>query len=137
MQGFKCSQILAVMALEAQGRKNPELVRAMTGLLAGMGCGKTCGALTGGCCVLGIYAGKSSEESNADPRLQAMLERFVEWFEVEFTGRFGSINCSEIVEDDPHQGLVRCSLIVTETLEKLREILAENDFHFDEPAPSA
>ena len=88
MRSYKCSQILAVMALEAQRRENPELVRAMTGLLSGMGCGKICGALTGGCCILGMYAGKGSEDSNADPRLQAMLERFVEWFEVEFTGRF-------------------------------------------------
>lgn len=137
MRGYGCSQILAVMALEAQGRENPELVRAMSGLLLGMGCGKICGALTGGCCVLGMYAGKSSEDTNADPRLQSMLERFVEWFEVEFKGRFGSINCSDIVQDDPHQRMTRCPLIVSETLEKLREILAANDFHFDESAPSA
>ena len=137
MRGYKCSQILALMALEAQGRENPDLVRAMSGLLNGMGCGKLCGALTGGCCVLGMYAGNSGESSNSDPRLQSMVERFVEWFEVEFTERFGSINCADIVQDDPRQRNVRCALIVLETLEKLREILAENDYHFDEPLPSA
>ncbi|HVP48154.1 MAG TPA: C-GCAxxG-C-C family protein [Bryobacteraceae bacterium] len=136
MRGFGCSQILALMALEAQGRENPELVRAMSGLLLGMGCGKICGALTGGCCVLGMYAGKGTEDTNADPRLQSMLERFVEWFEVEFEGRFGGINCSDIVQDDAHLRMTRCPVIVSETLNKLREILAENDFQFDEPAPS-
>ncbi|HVN20596.1 MAG TPA: C-GCAxxG-C-C family protein [Dongiaceae bacterium] len=137
MRGYGCSQILALMALEAQGRENPELVRAMSGLLLGMGCGKVCGALTGGCCVLGIYAGKGSEDSNADPRLPLMLGRFVEWFETEFKGRFGSIDCCGIVQDDARQRMARCPLIVTETLGKIREILAENDFHFDEPPASA
>jgi len=136
MRGFGCSQILALMALEAQGRENPELVRAMSGLLLGLGCGKICGALTGGCCVLGMYAGKGSEDANADPRLQSMLERFVEWFEVEFKGRFGSIECSDIVQDDQRLRMKRCPLIVSETLAKLREILAANDFHFDEVPPA-
>ena len=137
MRGFGCSQILALMALEAQRRENPELVRAMSGLLLGMGCGKTCGALTGGCCVLGMYAGKGSDGANADARLPLMLDRFVEWFEAEFKGRFGGIDCAEIVQDDARLRMTRCPVIVSETLEKLREILAENDFQFDEPAPSA
>jgi hypothetical protein len=46
MKGYQCGQILMAMAFEAQGKQNPDLVRAMSGLLGGMGCGKTCGALT-------------------------------------------------------------------------------------------
>jgi len=83
-----------------------------------------------------MYAGKGSEDANADPRLQSMLERFVEWFEVEFKGRFGSIECSDIVQDDQRLRMKRCPLIVSETLAKLREILAANDFHFDEVPPA-
>lgn len=128
LEGFNCSQVLAMMALEAQQHENPELVRAMTGLLSGLGCGKLCGALTGGCCVLGMYAGKGSPEANSDPRLQTMLERYVEWFEVEYTGRFGGINCSDIVKDDARLRLTRCPAMVVECLEKLRELLAENDY---------
>ena len=59
MQGFECSQILMMLALETDGCENPDLIRAMSGLTGGMGhCQKECGALTGGCCVLGYFAGK-------------------------------------------------------------------------------
>jgi|SRR5580693_6111645 len=37
MKGYQCSQILMAMALEAQGKQNPDLVRAMSGLLGGWG----------------------------------------------------------------------------------------------------
>ena len=87
MQGYQCSQILMAMALEGQGKQSPELVKVMSGLLGGMGCGKTCGALTAGCCVLALHAGKDSSESPADDRLQAMLSQFVEWFDAEYTAR--------------------------------------------------
>ena len=133
MQGFQCSQILVQIALDAQGRQNPELVSAMSGLLGGLGCGKTCGALTGGCCVLGLYAGKDSAEHNADGRLQGMLDRFVEWFETEYTARYGGVNCAEIVQDDMRNKMARCPTIVMESLQKLKEILAENNYEFGKP----
>jgi C_GCAxxG_C_C family probable redox protein len=133
MQGFQCSQILVQIVLEAQGKQNPELVSAMSGLLGGMGCGKTCGALTGGCCVLGLYAGKDSAEHNADGRLQGMLDRFVEWFETEYTARYGGVNCAEIVQDDMRNKMARCPTIVMESLQKLKEILAENNYEFGKP----
>jgi len=137
MQGFQCSQILVQIALEAQGKQNPELICAMTGLLGGMGCGKTCGALTGGCCVLGLYAGKDSAEHNPDGRLQGMLTRFVEWFESEYTARYGGAECAAIVQDDMRNRMTRCPTIVLESLEKLKEILAENNYEFNNPTRSA
>ncbi len=128
MQGYQCSQILMVLALEAQCKQNSDLVKAMSGLLGGMGCGKTCGALTAGCCVLALYAGKDSPEHNADDRLQKMLSEFVEWFESEYTSRYGGINCIDIVQDDMRNRMARCPTIVIESLEKLKEILAENNY---------
>lgn len=133
MQGFQCSQILVQLALEAQGKQNPELVGAMTGLTGGMGCGKTCGALTGGCCVLGLYAGKNSAEHSADGSLQTMLNQFADWFEAEHTERYGGINCADIVEDDMRNQMTRCPAIVLESLEKLKEILAGNNYEFGNP----
>ena len=130
MQGYNCSQILMLMALEAQKKQNPDIVRAMTGLLAGMGCGKTCGALTGGCCLLGLFAGKDSPESNADERLAPMLNAFVDWFEAEFTPRYGGVNCSDILADNPQNKLARCPALVAESLSKVKEILAENGYEF-------
>ena len=54
-QGFHCSQILLFLGLEAQGKRNPDLIRAMSGLAGGVGfSGDICGALTGGACLLGL-----------------------------------------------------------------------------------
>ena len=131
-QGFGCSQILVTMALEQQHRTDPDLVRAMTGLLNGMGCGKVCGALTGACCVLGLYAGKGSREEHADPRLQAMLTQMVQWFEAQYGKRYGSVDCAGIVGDDPGLRLARCPQIVAATLEKLEEILAANNYRLSQ-----
>lgn len=137
LQGFNCSQILLLTALEAQGKNNPELVRAMTGLLAGLGCGRVCGALTGGCCLLGLYAGKDSAEKNAAECLPEMLSRFVEWFEAEYSERYGGITCSEILGDDARNKMTRCTAIVPESLAKLKEILAENGYAFATDTHSA
>lgn len=130
LQGFHCSQILLQLALEAQGKQNPELIRAMSGLVAGLGCGKTCGVLTGGCCLLGLYAGKGTAESPPDERLGEMLRRFVEWFDVEYTRRYGGINCADILADDPRNQLTRCPSIVLESLQELKRILEESGFDF-------
>ena len=62
-QGFYCAQILLILALEAEGKENPDLVRAMSGLNGGLGfSGNVCGALTGGCCLLGYFCGKGEAE---------------------------------------------------------------------------
>jgi C_GCAxxG_C_C family probable redox protein len=136
-QGFGCSQILAQMALEEQGTTNPDLVRAMTGLLSGMSCGKVCGALTGACCVLGLYAGKGSRAEQADPRLSLMLSQLVDWFEAEYTYRYGSTECAGIVGDDPKLRLTRCPQIVAETFQKLKEILEDNQYDLSQERTTA
>lgn len=137
LQGFQCSQILLLLALEAQKKENPDLIRAMGGLPAGLGCGKTCGALTGGCCLLSFYAGKGTPESNPDDRLPEMLRRFVDWFEAEYTPRYGGIDCADILGDDPRNKLTRCPGIVLESLQQLKCILQESGFDFAGVSPSA
>lgn len=127
-QGFNCSQILVLMGLEAQGKDNPDLVRAMTGLVGGLGCGRVCGALTGGCCLLGLYAGKGAPGEHEDGRLGLMLDNLVEWFEQQQTSRYGGANCVDIVQDDARLRLSRCPEIVLETFDKVKEILAANNY---------
>jgi C_GCAxxG_C_C family probable redox protein len=131
MKGYQCSQILMAMALEAQGKENEDLVRAMSGLVGGMASGKTCGALTGGCSVLGLYAGWGTPDGTADERLSAMLGEFVEWFESEYKQRYGSIECQGIVQDDMRNKMARCPRIVMESLARLKEILADYNYEFD------
>jgi C_GCAxxG_C_C family probable redox protein len=136
LQGFSCSQILALMALEAQGKSAPEVVRAMSGLVAGCGAGKLCGALTGGCCVLGMYAGKGSSEEQENVRLPLMLSQLVEWFESQYGAQYGGIDCSQIIQDDAMLKMTRCPQVVAETLEKVKEILAENEYELSQsPTP--
>lgn len=125
-KGFGCSQVLTLMALEAQGKTNPELVRAMSGLLRGMACGEVCGALTGGCCVLGLYAGKGTEDERRDERLNGMLQQLVNWFESEYTELYGGIDCKKIIADDPTLSRERCPQIIAATFDKVKEILENN-----------
>ena len=113
LQGFGCSQILVKMALDAQGRSNPELVRAVSGLHGGLGfSGKLCGALTGGCCVLALHAGRGTPEESEDPRLNLMINALVEWFEQEYKPQYGGIDCDNILNDDARTKLSRCPAIV-------------------------
>ena len=127
--GFYCSQILLIIGLEAQGKENPDVVRAMSGLVGGLGfCGKTCGALTGGACLIGLYAGKGTMEEMEDSRLNDMIRELVEWFEQENLSRYGSINCQEILEGNPANRVARCPQLVMQTLDKVRDILAVNGY---------
>jgi C_GCAxxG_C_C family probable redox protein len=131
-QGFYCSQILIILALEAQGKSNPDLVRAMSGLHGGMGnCGKVCGTLTGGACLLALYAGKGTPEERENNRLIPMIFELVEWFEQECSARFKTgINCSDILQNDVRNRTTRCPQIVMATFEKAKEILAANNIDF-------
>ena len=130
-QGFHCSQIMMILALEAQGKNNPDLVRAMSGLLGGVGfCGKICGTLTGGACLIGLYAGKGTAEEQRNNRLYLMTSELVEWFEKEYTSKYGGINCSDILQDDPRNRISRCPQMVIATVEKVKKILAANNYDF-------
>ena len=128
-QEFYCSQILLMMGLEKQGKNNPDLIRAMAGLVGGLGfCGKTCGALTGGACLLALYAGKGTEEEVEDSRLNEMIRELVNWFEAEYETKYGDINCQKILEDNERNRMERCPQIVYQTYEKVKEILAANGY---------
>lgn len=128
-EGFYCSQILLILGLEAQGKSNPDLVRSMGGLVGGMGfCGKTCGALTGGACLLGLYAGKGEPDELEDSRLNSMVAELVDWFEQEYQSLYGGVACNDILEQDPGNRSARCPQLVLKTYEKVNEILTANGY---------
>lgn len=129
--GFFCSQIMLIIGLEAQGKENPDLIRAMAGLNGGVGfCGKTCGALTGGACLLGLYTGKGTVEEMEDSRSNDMIRELVEWFEQEVGSLYSGITCDEILEKNPANRAARCPQLVINTLGKVEEILAANGYAF-------
>ena len=61
-KNYNCSQIMMILAMQQEGKENPGLVRAMSGL--GDGCGffnETCGGMTGAASMLAWYAGKGAD----------------------------------------------------------------------------
>jgi C_GCAxxG_C_C family probable redox protein len=128
-QGFFCSQILLIMGMELQGKENPDLVRAVNGLAGGIGfTGETCGALTGGACLLGLYAGKGTPEQEEDLRLLFMAEELVRWFKDNYGQLYGGIRCDEILSEGGTNMGLRCPDIVQSTFQKVKELLVENGF---------
>ena len=128
-QGFCCSQVLVILGLEAQGKTDPDLVRAVHGLCGGIGwSGDTCGTLTGAACVLSLYAGRGLVEETADWRLGAMLRDLVEWFTSECGALYGGIRCETILAGSPVNKQVRCPGIIAGTWERVKELLQANAY---------
>jgi len=128
-QGFYCSQILMLQGLEMMGKSNPDLVRAMHGLAGGLGfTGELCGALTGGASLLGLYAGKGAPAEEEDPRLNFMVEDLAKWFKAEYGEQYGGIRCNEILEGESKNTAIRCPILVSGVLQKVKELLVENGY---------
>jgi hypothetical protein len=136
LEGFTCGHILAKLALEAQGRDDPDLVRAMSGLAVGMGQGFNCGCLTGGCCVLGLYGGRSEENERPHPDFDVMIERYSGWLAGVMTDKFGGIDCKDVINFDPALKQQRCPGLILESWEKIKEILAEHGVDLAAPPPA-
>ena len=131
LKGYKCSHILVQIGLDAQEKANPDLLRAMSGLANGMSNGLTCGALTGGCCLIGLYAGRDSDSGDEHRRLPLMLEEYVEWFREEFEQRYGGIDCKQIMQNDPELRNQRCPGLILDAVLKAKDILEANGFELD------
>jgi hypothetical protein len=129
-KGYSCSQILILLGLAARGEENCGLVRAMAGLAYGCGAGSAaCGALTSGCCLLGLYTGKGSDAQSAGEALPLMVQELSDWFAEQVGQTYGGILCREIMGDDPvPQSTPRahCGRIVAQTYAKILEILMQH-----------
>jgi len=123
-QGFCCSQIMLILALDEQGKENPDLIKAMQGLCGGIGrSGKTCGALTGGACIIGLNVGKGTPIEFSHAKINVMINDLMEWFDEVH----GSIDCEGILDyslDEGNEYPVQCGNIVSSTFSKVQEILA-------------
>ncbi|MBI5594320.1 MAG: C_GCAxxG_C_C family protein [Deltaproteobacteria bacterium] len=129
-RGVCCSQVLLIVGLEDQGKTDRDLVRAVSGLAAGMFSGEICGTLTGGACLLGLYAGRGTPDDAEDHRLRIMVGELVEWFSQEYGRLFGGIRCDDILGGDAN-ACSRCGSIVLGTYEKIRTLLVENGFDLE------
>jgi C_GCAxxG_C_C family probable redox protein len=122
-QGYCCSQIILFLGLDNLGKENPDLIRAMQGLCGGIGrTGKTCGALTGGVCLIGLNAGKGTNEESGHTKINVMINSLLEWFE----STYNSLDCQGILSrslDEGNDYPVQCGNIVSSTFNKVQEIL--------------
>ncbi len=125
-KGYCCAQIIVLFALEAQGRSNDELVRALGGLCFGIHwSGEVCGALSGGACLLSLYAGKGGDDA-PDARYLTMMGELVDWFKEVAADAYGGTRCNEILERSPGHGV--CGRVVAETYGKCMDILVSHGF---------
>ncbi len=129
--GYECSQILIGLGLYRQGKTNWDLVRCVEGLKGGLGyAGKTCGALTGAACLLGMYAGRGPKEEEPDSELDSMILELVEWYEETIGKEYGGIDCKQITASclDNDELSITCVPIVIRTFHKVEEILESHGF---------
>jgi C_GCAxxG_C_C family probable redox protein len=125
-KGFCCSQMILMLALEAQGKANPDLVRSMGGLCFGVnGAGDICGALSGGACLISFYAGKGADEEKPDSEYLAMMDELLTWFG-EIRETYGGTRCDKILNKYPDRSI--CGTIVADTYGKCMEILTSHGF---------
>ncbi len=137
LNGYTCGNVLMQLALDAQGRDAPDLVRAMSGLALGMGQGFNCGALSAGCCVIGYYAGRGADAESDHPEFGAMLDDFSGWFNAAMTGDYGGIDCATIMQFDERLKQQRCPVLIAASWEKIKETLADHGVDIAADAPAA
>ena len=126
--GYFCSQILAILALEALGEENPGLVRAMGGLNGGVGYSQgCCGCMTGGACLISYFTGKGEDTGFEDPQHNPAMGEFTKRFEEEMTAGYGGIDCRDITKGNPAKRVEYCPQIIAATFEKCMEILQERE----------
>ena len=128
---YNCSQIMMLLALEQEGRENPDLVRAMSGL--GDGCGffnETCGIMTAAAAILAWYAGKGADSETESETLLLMLEELGDWFRQEIAEKQQDSRCKDIVGDlvGTEEGKQICGGIIFQTYGKINEILTATKF---------
>jgi hypothetical protein len=130
-QGYLCSQIVLMLGLNTAEEKNADLLRAIGGLADGCGEGScTCGALTGGCCLLSLLINKQKSDNIDHPDYQNMIAELVHWFWIKYGFRYGGVDCMAIREANASEPMEkRCWIIIEDIYNKIGEILTAKGFN--------
>jgi hypothetical protein len=127
-EGLACAQIMMQLVLDAEEKQDFDLIRSLGALNNGLrDGGLTCGALTGGACVISYYAGQGEAAEPADPDYVAMIQELQAWFSAEMGGRFGGITCPALLDNGARSKMEVCPELVEATFNKALEILDEHD----------
>ena len=126
--GYFCSQIMAILVLDAVGEENPKLVQALGGLDGGVGYSKNnCGCMTGGVCMLSYFTGKNGDLEVESAEHKPSLGEFTRWFQDEMTADYSGINCEDIIGTNPAKRVEYCPQIIAASYSKIMEILEEKN----------
>ena len=109
-EGLYCAQIMVQLALDAEGKENPDLVQAVRGLCGGF-------AWSGGPC------GLLARELDAEERIK-LIGEYHEWFKAR-TAQYGGENCENIERGDPQNMLTICPGVIMDSYEKCVELLED------------
>ncbi|UWG96485.1 C-GCAxxG-C-C family protein [Dehalobacter sp. DCM] len=132
--GYRCTQIMMKMALDEEEKENEDLLRALNGFCIGIGSNpKTCGVLTAGIALLGLYAGKGNDLEYPKPAYSSMVDDYTEWFELEFAGTecrdlIGVVSFIEWSTNQEYR--LKCGNVLIKSYVKIQEILRDHDFTF-------
>lgn len=135
LQFHGCSQSVLLAFQELLGLEDELTFKAAGPLCAGLGMGKTCGALAGGVMVLGMKYGRARIEEGLEGLFPGLgpAQSLVQRFEQEF----GTTACSEIAKVDwtDFEGAMqsitnpefieRCAQLVGRTAEMVAELIGE------------
>ena len=127
-KGYYCSQIIMKAILDAEEKENSDLIRAMVGLIGGIGFNqRICGAITGGICAIGYFTCKGEDDEIEDENANEMITELIKWFETEGTNGKGT-ECKDIIGGDLKNQMKVCPNLVSATLEKVFDILQEHGY---------
>jgi C_GCAxxG_C_C family probable redox protein len=135
VQFHGCSQAVVQTFQDLLGLEDGLLFKAAGPLCAGLGMGRTCGALSGGAMVLGMKQGRSRIEDGIEGLFPGLLaaQDLVRRFEQEF----GTASCGEISGLDwtdseavtkalsAPEFVEKCARVVSKTAEMVAEIIDE------------
>lgn len=123
-EGFCCSQIMFLLALDMQNRENPDLVRAVSGLCHGIGFSRdVCGVLSGGACLLSLFTGKGTHKETGHILHADLQTDFVLWFRQHIDSPDNGIRCAEILSAHDRR---YCAKLVDDAFIKIMDLLMEN-----------
>ena len=113
---------MVAMGLYLKGEKNEQLVQAVSGLCGGLKSQLLCGALSGGACMISLFAPK---EEAAE-----MVRELVQWFQEVYGEAYGGTDCGQIIGPTRANAIV-CPGLIESTYLQAKAILEDHGFDFD------
>ena len=115
-QGYNCAE--SIIASACAGC-SPDAVKAAGAFGGGMGCQKTCGALAGAVCAIGIMTVETRHKESKIAR--SLIKKFT----LQFEEKFGSCNCCDL-RPKYSQPNINCKKFVGDVAEFLEEFVSQN-----------